>query len=610
LYLTNTLDFTKEDPANLPGFFEQKIAEESREALKVKEEIPIMVVMGNPPYSGISENKGKWILEQIEEYKKVDGKPLGERKHWLQDDYVKFMRFAQWKIERNGQGVLGFITNHAWLDNPTFRGMRASLLSTFDEIYILNLRGSSLKGEKTPKGGKDENVFDIRAGVAITIGVKLSKPALQKKVFYADQWGLREEKYAWLDKNSVQSTKWQKLEPASPSYIFVPQQNEGREEYESFPRIDEIFPVNSTGIVTARDAFATDFAKESLKQKINVFRNLSNPDDFIKEFLRGVLGRKQIEDVENYAWRVSQARKQLQETKNWEDYFSKVLYRPFDERWIYYHPSVVWRTRDEVMKHMIKSNLGLICTRSNRQASLNYFFTTEGITDFHVLDNARDSTSVFPLYLYNNEEQGQQDMFQVAAKVGEKEPNINPEIFDKLKKAFGKKPSPEEIFYYIYAVFYSNVYREKYKEFLKRDFPRVPFTKDYKLFSQLADLGKQLVDLHLLKAAELQKPMAKFEGVGEAKVEKLRYEEKVKRVYISEAQYFEGIAPEVWNYYIGGYQVLNKWLKDRKDRRLSAQDIKHYIRIATALSQTIEVQNQIDKLYPKIEKGLVESSLS
>lgn len=618
LYLTNTLEMEKIGAMEIP--LAREISKESEKAYDVKTRTPILVIFGNPPYSGISANKGKWILDQIKEYRQIEGEPLGERKDWLQDDYVKFFRFAQWKIEKKGSGVLGFITNHAWLDNPTFRGMRYSLLQTFDEVYILNLHGSTLKREKTPEGGKDENVFDIRPGVAISVFVKLEEPAKEKKVFYADLWGLRKKKYARLKDNDIKTTKWQQIKPSDPNYFFMPWSREGWDLYQDFWKITDIFPVNSTGIVTARDSFVIDFDKGSLASKIRVFRDLSNSDDYIKEFLRGVLKRKKAEDVENYAWRVSEARKQLRQVRGWEDYFTKVLYRPFDERWIYYHPSVVWRTRDEVMKHMFRPNLALLAKRQQKQR-FSYAFVSAEIAESCVFESAYANNTVFPLYLYKDLEP--QTLFDETIRGHVKSPNFSKEFLDFVTTAYGV--DYEEVFNYTYAILYSNKYRERYQEFLKKDFPRIPFTKDRKLFQKLAGLGKELVDLHLLKSPELNKPIAKFWGKkGDNKVEKREYITRSKAkafwsaagkpprkfgktwiVRINNTQFFGPIDPEVWEYHIGGYQVLDKWLKDRKGRELSADDIKHYCKIVTALAKTIEIQKEIDRLYPKVEESLL-----
>lgn len=617
LYLTNTLEFVAEDPNRLPGIFEQTIAKESEKALDIKENIPIMVIMGNPPYSGISENKGEWILKQIEKYKQIEGNSIGERNpKWIQDDYVKFFSFAQWKIEKTGIGILGFITNHAWLDNPTFRGMRYSLLKTFNEIYILNLHGSTLKREKTPEGSTDENVFDIRLGVAISIFIKNRDPK-EKKVFYSDLWGLRGDvdepgtKYHFLDRNDFKSTEWQVINPVKPYYFFIPKSVEGRDKYDKFLKITDIFLMNSGGIVTARDYFVIDFDKELLRERIRNFRDLKVDDEFIEQSYK-------LKDKPTFRWYIKKERKKLKELEDWEDYFVKILYRPFDERWIYYHGSVIERTREKVMKHMLQPNLGLITRRQmlpNRP--VNYVFVTNKIISDGVIrfDN-KGQESLFPLYLYIDKDKyktislGQEklNLEGVQNTLGtkkDKEPNINSELFEVLKNTFKKIPFPEEIFYYIYAILYSNIYRQKYQEFLKIDFPKIPFTKDYKLFQKFADLGKKLVKLHLLKSPELNNPILSFYGEGNNLVKFRRYKEKDKRIYINDTQYFDNVEKEIWEYMIGGYQVIDKWLKDRKNKYLTAEEIKHYCRIATSLKETIEIQKDMDKIYPEVEKNLI-----
>lgn len=631
LFLTNTLDFSKENPNQFPGVFEQTIAKESQQALEVKEKIPVMVVMGNPPYSGVSENKGEWILKQIEEYKQINGKPLGEQKYWLQDDYVKFLRFAQWKLGQNENGILGFITNHAWLDNPTFRGMRASFLKTFDEIYILNLHGSNLKKEKAPGGGKDENVFDIQTGVAITIGIK-NKNLKQKKVYYADLWGLREEKYSRLEKNDIFNTKWEIIEPSGEYYFFVPRNEKGSEVYKKFLNLKEIFPINSTGVVTARDEFVIDNNRQSLETKIRIFIDSNNSNEYVKEFLRSTLGRQ---GVENYAWRIESARHQLQKENDIEKFFTKILYRPFDEKNIFFHPAVVWRTRDNVMNNMMKPNLGLIFMR---QVALDekytHFLVTDKIVDNRTFLSAKGTTQFSPLYIYSEDNQ-QKTIFDGQEKLdiegvqhslrekAEKEPNIDEKLINSLEKDFGINIIPEEIFYYIYAVLYSNTYRQKYQEFLKIDFPKIPFTKNYKLFQKLSELGKKLVDLHLLKSSLLDKPVIKFEGEENNEILYVKFKSNlaleinqvsrqlierpsdIGSICINSNQYFSAPTREVWDYHIGGYQVLDKWLKSRKGRTLSSEEIKTYCQIATAIHHTILVQKEIDKLYSGVEKNLI-----
>jgi len=596
LYLTNTLDMSEVKQSQLP--FVAGLSEEARKAKEVKDKIPIMVIMSNPPYSGQSENKGKWILKQIEEYKQIEGESLDERNpKWIQDDYVKFFRFAQWKIEQNEVGILGFITNHAWLDNPTFRGMRYSLLKTFNEIYILNLHGSMLKKEKIFSGGKDENVFDIQPGVAITLGIKnnLSK---ERKVFYADLWGLRKEKYNWLENHDIKSTKWQELAPNDPYYFLVPKKEEGFELYKTFYKITDIFPVNSVGVVTARDEFVIDFNRQLLEARIRTFRDTIEDDEFVKQTYK-------LKDKPTFRWYVSRAREKMRDLKDWEKNFYKILYRPFDERWIYYHSSVIERTRENIMKHLLRPNLALSLTKRHPAEDLyNDVFISDKLTEGHLLSGALGITYTFPLFLYNNIEK-QTDLFSKDDKSkGNKIPNINNNLFTTLQNNFNQKIEPEEIFNYIYAILYSNIYRRNYNEFLKIDFPKVPFTSDEKLFHKIVEQGKELASLHLLKSQKLEKSVSRFPAAGDNVVRKREYNSKEKRIYINDKQYFDGVEQKVWNYYIGGYQVLDKWLKDRIGRTLSAEDVNHYLKIITALQKTIEIQKEIDKLYPEVEKKL------
>lgn len=593
LYLTNTLEMEEIDQVTLPGI--SSLSEESHFAGKVKKEQQVLVILGNPPYSGISSNINDWTERLLKEdidgtqsYYKVDGQPLGEKKLWLQDDYVKFLRFAQWKIQTSGYGIIGMITNHSYLDNPTFRGMRQSLMKTFDEIFILDLHGNSLKKETTPEGRKDENVFDIRQGVAIALFIKNKKPQ-KPKVFHLDKYGLREEKYAWLNKNDFVSKNYRKIKPASPWYFFIPRDTSNIQQYLQWKRIDEIFPINVTGIVTARDNLAIDFEKHSLKNKIMMFRNKNLPDEVVRDGLK-------LKD--NYQWKLSEQRRQFQKINDWEKYFAKILYRPFDIRHIYYQDNIVFRTRQEVMRHILEENIALITPRQFKEKP--GAFITENLIG-HKTVSAYDVNYIFPLYLYPNK--NKKDLFNEHET--EKEPNIPVEIFDKLQSVYGHKPTPEEILYYIYAVFYSNIYRETYAEFLKIDFPRVPFTASYQLFKDLGKLGEELSGLHLLKSSALDNPVTKYQGDGtNDRIEKITYKEEEKRIYINKDKYFEGVEPEVWNYQIGGYQVLQKYLKDRKGKKM--EEVPHYCRIVTALSKTIELQNRIDELYPSIEKEIIE----
>ncbi len=608
LYLTNTLEMEELPETQLPGM--ASLSEESHLAGKVKKEQPILVILGNPPYSGHSANVGEWISKEIRAYYHIDGKPLSEKNpKWLQDDYVKFIRFAQWKIDKAGEGVLGFITNHSYLDNPTFRGMRQSLMASFNEIYLLDLHGNSLKKEKCPDGSKDENVFDIRQGVAIAIFVKRKSEKTECKVNHSEIWGLWEEKYNWLLKNDIETTKWNKLSPKSEFYLFIPRDEALLESYNKYPKITEIFPVNSVGIVTARDNFVIDPDKKALKRRIRMFCDEKIPDELIRDTFH-------LKDKQN--WRLKTVRERVRQDKDWENTIIRILYRPFDVQWVFYNEDLIERSRKEVMQHMLKDNLGLITVRQVAEVNFNHVFISETLAESRITLSNKGIGFIFPLYIYPITNKKKNDnpkkssigsimmLFEPSGEYTTRKPNLNPAIVEQLTKSFGKSPTPEEIFYYIYAILYSNIYRTKYAEFLKIDFPRIPFAGDYKLFGKIAGYGKTLVDLHLLKAQELDHPAAKYQGKGNDRVEKLIYDGKKDRIYINEAQYFDGITEEVWQYQIGGYQVLSKWLKDRKGRVLTLDDTKHYCKVAMSLKKTIEVQKTIDDLYPEVEKKTVE----
>ena len=433
------------------------------------------------------------------------------------------------------------------------------------------------------------------------------KPEIQ----YSDLYGLREEKYNWLEKHNFKTTNWQILNPRSPYYFFVPRDEKGWEIYDLFWKITDIFPVNSVGVVTGRDDFVIDFVKQPLETRIRIFRDSPENNEFIKNAYK-------LKDKPASRWFVGKARDFLRKDEKWEDYFTKILYRPFDERWIFYHPVLVERMRENVMKNMLRQNLALM---TMRQVALDlpytHFLVTDTIAEARSFLSAKGVMLYFPLYLYYETEK-QKSIFTGQEKLNlrgaqhslrvkqEKKLNISSELLGLLKNNFSQMPEPEEIFYYIYAVLYSNIYRQKYQEFLKIDFPRVPITKDYKIFQRLAEIGEKLVDLHLLKSSVLQNPLAKFYGSGGGRVETRKYEVKSKRVYINANQYFEPVEKQVWEYMIGGYQVLDKWLKDRKGRVLSTDEIKHYCRIITTLLETIRIQKEIDKIYPEVEKSLMD----
>jgi len=593
LYLTNTLEMEELAQTELPGM--ASLSEESHLAGRVKKEQPILVILGNPPYSVSSVNKSDFIEQEMELYKK----DVREEKNIqpLSDDYIKFIRFAHWKIDHDGKGTIGMITNNSYLSGLIHRGMRKRLLDSFDEIYILNLHGNSRIGEKHPDGSKDENVFDIQQGVSIVLFIKKEQKRKACKVFYQDVYGLRENKYDLLSKSDFHKTEWNPLSPIEPYYFFVEKDFSLQVNYDKFIPMTEIFDKSSSGVKTHRDHFVVGFTDEEIKQRMRTF--ISNlPDDLVAQSL----DLKETTDFD-----IGTARESVKRI-NWKEQIKPYSYRPFDNRSICYSSNLIDRDRIEIMHNFFKDNLGLALMRQYVYDAVkiyNYVFCVSEIADTRIFISNRGAGFIFPLYLYSSKDK--KGLFQ--AKGETKESNIKPEIFNSLSKAYKKEVSPEEIFYYIYAVLYSETYRTKYAEFLKIDFPRVPFTKNYKLFKKMFDYGNRLVELHLLKSPELDSPIARFQGKGDNRVKKLKCDDKTGVLYINKEQYFEGISQDLWNYQIGGYQVCDKWLKDRKERTLSLDEIQTYCRIVTAIHKTIEIQKSIDEVYDDIEREIISLQL-
>jgi len=627
IYLTNTLE---EAIKRAETLFARWITEEANAAARIKKDEPIMVVLGNPPYSGISANAstrkesvktgtrykkrigGRWewvtankpltavvptfIGELLDDYYQIDGKPLGERNpKWLQDDYVKFIRFGQWRIERTRQGILGFITNHSYLDNPTFRGMRQSLMNAFTDIYVLNLHGNAKKKEVAPDGGKDENVFDIQQGVSIGLFIKETGKDSPARVHYAELWGLREGKYRTLLETGISDTSWTELKPTSPFYLFVPLQRDPLAEYEKGWKVTESFLVHGVGMTTARDHVVIDFEPQPLLERATIFRNSDDSNAVLCEKL-GI--------PQKLGWNITRARQLIQQEENLEQYIKPVLYRPFDTRLIFYHDSLVWRTVKQLMRHILAGeNLGLVSARSNKSSEMDHFFCSRLIMETKCGESTTQSC-LFPLYLYPAEGEMQ---FK-----GGRRPNLKPEFIKATSEKLGlrfvddgkgdlaESLGPEDVFNYAYAVFHSPTYRTRYAEFLKIDFPRLPLTSDKKLFGALAKKGAELVALHLMESPALNNLITKYPVAGSNLVEKVSYDESARRVYINKGQYFEGVTPEVWNFHIGGYQVAQKWLKDRQKehRMLSYDELTHYQKIMAALKETIRLMAEIDALIP------------
>lgn len=599
VYLTNSLEEHHPDTGTL---FAQWLSREANEASRIKKDMPIMVALGNPPYSGISSNMGSWIAQnKIEDYKYVNGVHFNERKHWLNDDYVQFIRLGEHYIEKNGEGILAYITNHGYLDNPTFRGMRWHLLNTFDDIYVLDLHGNSKKKEVAPDGSPDKNVFDIQQGVAIIIAIKTRQKGKEKplaKVHHAELWGAREEKYNFLANKSPDSCNYCNLCPREPTYQFIPKAFEHEQEYQKAFSINLLMPLRSTGIQTSRDDLVIDFDEGSLIKKISIFTDLNLNDTQVRQrFFQGK-GSSKYPNGDTRHWKLDAARRIIQSFPH-QDCIANLNYRPFDVRKYYDHEAMIDWPRKKVMQHFLHQNIALLIPR--QLAGLDYYhsFCSKNPCEMCVISTkTKEQNYVFPLYLYED----------VLDGIEAKHPNLDPKIYKAIQKIV-PDVTPESLFDYIYAVLHSRAYRTRYAEFLKSDFPRIPYPKDKKPFHALADLGGKIRALHLMESPDLEKLVTTYPISGDHEVVKVRWEPNAKdkskgkgRVWINPTQYFDNVPKIAWEFYIGGYQPAQKWLKDRgpkkgeKGRKLTSDDLLHWQRIIVALTETNCIMDAIDKI--------------
>ena len=817
VYLTNSLEESHPDTGTL---FANWLSTEANEANHIKRDTPVMVVMGNPPYSGESANKGEWITKLMEDYKKEPGgkEKLKERNpKWINDDYVKFIRYGQYFIEKNGSGVLAFINPHGFLDNPTFRGMRWNLLKTYDKIYTIDLHGNSKKKETAPDGSADINVFDIQQGVSINLFVKTGKKKTNElgKVFHFDLYGKREFKYDFLIENSLKTIPYKEIANKAPMYFMVPINIFVEKSYNKGFLVSDLFNAKVLGFQTHRDKFAIDFERNTIKVRIQEMRAKEIPDEHFK---------KKYELIDNRDWQIANARKELFSKSDWEKDLIKLSYRPLDFRYGYFSEVAMDYPRKELKRHV--QNKENWCLNIVRQTKMDFWghAVVSNIPTPALFVEIKDGSNVFPLYLYP-ETNAQQTIGQSS----ERTPNLNPVIVTQIAEALGIKFVPEKTspqtpevnspplegcpkggvvdrqpinpkgtvfinnipikrnfvenlphnpamnqrakdkrkagilsevlfwqqvhkgvfhnidfdrqriignyivdFYvktlgliieidgssheekveydakrqlfleglglrvyriqdfdvknnldnvmkalenyivkeygetttgafgsggkatppfgfpsiggeatpdycgsttpafghpsiggegkpaegnisrggegefapidlldYIYAVLHSPTYREKYKEFLKIDFPRVPYPKNGDVFWQLVKLGGELRQIHLLESPAVDQYITQYPIDGDNVVDKIRFELSligIGRVYINETQYFGNVPEVAWNFYIGGYQPAQKWLKDRKGRKLEFEDILHYQKIIVALSETARIMAEIDKI--------------
>ncbi len=582
VFLTNTLEPIEPQK----NFLLPAITAEVEAAQRVKEK-PILVITGNPPYSGHSKNKGLWITTQIAKYREGFpelSKPAQGK--WLQDDYVKFIRFAQMKmdggdfecVDNQGdvqsvrmqgvdQGIVGIITNHSYLDNPTFKGMRKSLMETFDQIYILDLHGSAKKQDNAIDGSKDENVFDIRQGVAISLFVK--KRGLERGVWRNDLWGKRLQKYHATASASKRQLAWECLNPERPDWLFKRHDGHAARIYTELWSLRQIFaPVGdpAPGIVTTHDQFAISFTRQEASEKVRTLLASKSEDE----------ARRLFRLCKQAQWSYVRAKAELPEI-DIKSASRLIEYRPFDDRWTIWNRNVVVHRRERVSRYMNERNIAIDVCRVV-SGGWSHAFVINKIADNSFISNrTKERGFIFPLYLDDIE-------------------NFAPEFRDFLNGRYHHHYTPEEILGYIYAVLHAQSYRSRYAEFLRIDFPRIPFPEARPEFDALSALGSQLVGAHLLRKFP-RGSLAVLQNKGDREVEAVRYVPAEQAVCINKTQFFAPVPQAVWDFHIGGYQVLDKYLKSRKGRVLSLDEITHVAAVANSLAFTIEQMAKIDQAY-------------
>lgn len=579
VFLTNTLE-PVEPQKNflLPG-----ITAEVEAAQKVKDR-EILVITGNPPYAGHSKNNGDWIKAQIDAYKLVDGKPLGEKNpKWLQDDYVKFIRFAQLKMDAVDEGVVAIITNHSYIDNPTFRGMRRSLMSTFNQIYILDLHGSSKPKELSPPDIENENVFDIQKGVAVALFVK--SPRASSGIHYGEFWGTRLEKYKRAASSRPSDIEWRPVNCAAPYWMLRPLDWTGWEQYQNGWAIADslnpsgekaqIFGLNVLGFQSHRDDFAIAFSRAEIEARVADFRSTTLLDRELAE---------KYALKNNRDWNIPDARVALRLNDKCDKNIIRCAYRPFDNPFSFFGYEVMDYPRRELLVNVAnRDNLSLVVSRQIGTANWRHVFVADApANDCLVSDQSSEASQIFPLWRFD-EQNKRAESFAVAFR-------------HFLDSRYDRHYTPEEIFGYIYAVLNAPAFRNRYVEFLRIDFPRVPFPEATADFEQLSLLGWALVQAHLLREVP-RRGLAAYRGKGDHAVDAPRYSPEDQSVALNNSQSFAPVPQAVWDFHIGGYQVLEKYLKSRRRRKLSLDEINHFATVADSLAFTIDQMALIDMAY-------------
>ena len=592
VFLTNSLEEAGKDDFQMTLFDNDPLAFESIEANQAKKNNGINVIIGNPPYSGESANKGKWITDLIEDYKKEPGgkeKLQEQNSKWINDDYVKFIRLSQLYLHRTEQGILSFICPHGFIDNPTFRGMRWNLAKTYKKIYILDLHGNTKKRETCPDGSKDENVFDIQQGVCIMFMVyQNANSSNLAEIYHADLYGLRDIKYNTLNKLLFNDIKWSRVNSTDPFFLFKPTKKitAQRERFS----LAEIFIESVMGFQTHRDEFAIDFKRSEIELRISDMCNPELTDSFIAT-------KYSIKD--NRDWKINKARQRINTDESETVFANTTLcqYRIFDLRWCYLDEAFMDYPRSNVFCHVAnKDNIVLGIGRQGLAVG-NIEWCLATVSHYAMDANIfrRGGVTAASLYLYGN-----------TINNSKRTPNLKGAFVDKFTKCIGLKYTEEktnntnefapiDIIDYIYAILYSHKYREVFSDELKIDYPKIPYPTSAKYFWSLVAKGKELREIHTMDKV-LSTDEISFSGESGCLVE--RYKLIDNKVYINKDYFFtmEESLSSVWEYTIGGNQPLQKWLKDRKGMTLSTDDIEHYKQIIAALRRTEELMAEIDQV--------------
>jgi predicted helicase len=500
----------------------------------------------------------------------------------LSDDYIKFIRFAQWKIEQSGMGIVAFITNNSYLDGIIHRGMRKKIIDTFDLIYIFNLHGSTRRIDTSTNTETDQNVFDIQLGVCISFFIKLKDKLESPSILYTEIKGKREKKFAFLNRHSISDCKWITINAKGPNYFFIPKTN--NLVMDTSVSLNDIFYEKSTGVKTHRDKFIVDSSKEDLINRLKKF--ISNNNIFSNDFLMEEYNLKNTKD-----WTISQAREKFQQQQLIEDKFRKYHYRPFDIRWIYLSSILVTRSRGKIISNISESNIAIVTTRQIASKRFNHVFVTDILPDICIIsDLTKESSYVFPMFYMNK---------------GMLKSNVKDFLLNALSNHFARNISGMEVIAYIYAILNSNIYRKNHSEELLSDFPKIPFTNSKKMFDKLVEYGNNLINLHLLKDLNDMTVAVTYPIQGSDLVDFVKYNEKEKRVYINNNQYFSNIKNLVWDYQIGSFFALKKWLNGKIRQHLTIDDVSIFQNIVYVIEQTIIIRDRIDYIYIDAMNGII-----